>query len=67
MTKEAKEEAEQEAALLQENQDLAAKAWQRSQRQGCSAERRKEIENELQDFKGMEEQEWAQGSPRIPL
>ena len=63
---EAKREAAQKAALAQRIRILRQKLNREAKGKGCTDTRRKEIEGELEEIKGIEEQECGIGEPKYP-
>ena len=61
-----KEKAAQKAALLRRIRTLRQKLGREANGKECTAERREEIESELEDLKGLEAQKCGTGEPRRP-
>jgi hypothetical protein len=66
IAKEATEEATQKAVLLRRIRTLRQKLTRGAKQNQCSAERRKEIKDELQNLKELERQECGTGVPKDP-
>ncbi len=62
----AKEQAEQKAAMLRAIRTRLQQLKRESRGKRCTDERRREIQNQLQDLKGFEHQECGTGEPKHP-